>query len=174
MPIQKDSEGESTWDAFISHASEDKDSFVRPLATALASFGVNIWYDEFTLELGDSLSQSIDKGLAKSRYGVVVLSKSFMSKSWPQRELSGLVAREVDCHSAVGGFSVTGQADTKCPPAYYAHFTHIASERAIGLIIHHWFPRLPVFQIVRPWNPLPDIFFKVSSALLQRRKVIPG
>ena len=35
------------WDAFISHASEDKDEFVRPLAEALLHQGVKIWYDEF-------------------------------------------------------------------------------------------------------------------------------
>lgn len=68
------------WDVFISHASEDKDSFVRPLAEALAQLGVRVWYDEFTLNLGDSISRSIDKGLASSQFGLVVLSESFISK----------------------------------------------------------------------------------------------
>jgi hypothetical protein len=89
------------WDAFISHASEDKDSFVRPLAHALTALGANIWYDEFTLRLGDSLSASVDRGLAKSRYGIVVLSKSFIKKPWPQRELQGLVAREIGGRSTI-------------------------------------------------------------------------
>lgn len=82
------------WDAFISHASEDKESFVRPLAVALRKKGLNIWYDEFTLRVGDSLRRSIDKGLANSDYGIVVLSGSFFAKKWPQDELNGLVARE--------------------------------------------------------------------------------
>lgn len=56
-----------SWDVFISHASEDKDVFVRPLATALRQLGVSVWYDEFTLTVGDSISRSIDKGLADSR-----------------------------------------------------------------------------------------------------------
>jgi hypothetical protein len=73
----------------------------RPLARALASLGVKVWYDEFTLKLGDSLSQSIDKGLAHSRYGIVVLSRAFMTKPWPQRELRGLVTREIDGHAAI-------------------------------------------------------------------------
>jgi hypothetical protein len=55
------------WDVFISHTSKDKDLFVRPLAVALQSLGVSVWYDEFSLHLGDSLSKSIDKGLALSR-----------------------------------------------------------------------------------------------------------
>ena len=83
------------WDVFISHASEDKDSFVRPLAQELSRRGLKVWYDEFTFKLGDSLRQSIDRGLAESRFGIVVLSPNFFAKEWPQRELDGLTAREI-------------------------------------------------------------------------------
>jgi hypothetical protein len=82
------------FDVFISHASEDKESLVRPLAKCLEEHRVHVWYDEFSLRLGDSLRRSIDTGLARSRYGVVILSHSFFAKQWPQRELDGLVARE--------------------------------------------------------------------------------
>ena len=84
------------YDAFISHASEDKEEFVRPLAEKLAHLGLRIWYDEFELKVGDSLRASIDKGLVNSEYGVVVLSKNFFSKNWSQYELNGLTAREID------------------------------------------------------------------------------
>ena len=80
------------YDVFISHASEDKDAFVRPLAEALRTRGIKVWYDEFTLEWGASLRESIDRGLATSRHGVVVLSHAFFAKEWPQRELNGLFA----------------------------------------------------------------------------------
>ena len=83
------------WDAFISHAAEDKDAFGRPLAVALQSLGAGIWYDDFSLRLGDSLSKSIDRGLGQSRYGIVVLSRAFMGKAWPDYELRGLIAREI-------------------------------------------------------------------------------
>jgi hypothetical protein len=83
------------WDLFISHASEDKNDFVQPLASALDAFGVGVWYDAFTLKLGDSLSRSIDRGLAKSDYGLVVLSPAFLSKQWPEYELRGLTAKEL-------------------------------------------------------------------------------
>tara|TARA_R110002051_G_scaffold267433_1_gene327394 strand:+ start:62 stop:925 length:864 start_codon:yes stop_codon:yes gene_type:complete len=82
-------------DVFISHASEDKDSFVRPLAQVLTGMGFKVWYDETTLRIGDSLRQKIDQGLSSSRYGVVVLSGAFFYKNWPQYELNGLVAREM-------------------------------------------------------------------------------
>jgi hypothetical protein len=84
------------YDAFIAHASEDKEAVVRPLANALTKIGFKIWYDEFELKVGDSLRQSIDKGLANSRYAIVILSNAFFSKNWPQYELNGLVAREID------------------------------------------------------------------------------
>jgi hypothetical protein len=83
------------WDLFISHAGEDKQSFVRPLATVLTRFGLRVWYDEFTLKIGDSLSRSIDMGLAKSQFGVVVLSPHFVEKDWPEYELRGLTAKEL-------------------------------------------------------------------------------
>jgi hypothetical protein len=44
------------YDAFISHASEDKDTIVRPLAKLLAKMGFRIWYDEFELKVGDNQS----------------------------------------------------------------------------------------------------------------------
>jgi len=83
------------WDFFIVHASEDKNAVARHLANALSERGVSVWYDEFTLTLGDSLHRSIERGLAESRYGIVILSPNFFAKEWPQRELDGLVAKEV-------------------------------------------------------------------------------
>lgn len=82
----------ASYDVFISHASEDKDAFVRPLAEALLQVGIKVWYDEYSLKLGDSLRASIDRGLATSRFGVVILSHRFFAKEWPQKELNGLFA----------------------------------------------------------------------------------
>ena len=63
----------SDTDLLISHASEDKDEIVRPLANALVEKGVKVWYDEFEMKIGDSLRRKIDKGLANSRFGIVVI-----------------------------------------------------------------------------------------------------
>jgi hypothetical protein len=84
------------WDVFISHASEDKDEIARPLADALITRGLRVWYDDLSLRVGDSLRQSIDKGLAHSKFGVVILSRHFFEKHWPQQELNGLATREVN------------------------------------------------------------------------------
>lgn len=81
------------YDVFISHASEDKDEVVRPLALALKNKGLKVWYDEFELRIGDSLRRKIDKGLAKSKFGIVVLSKSFIKKGWTNYELDGIITK---------------------------------------------------------------------------------
>jgi len=82
------------YDAFICHASEDKDTFVRKLAEELTEKGFRIWYDEFTITVGDSLLGKINEGLLQSKYGIVIFSKAFFDKQWPKRELEGLVALE--------------------------------------------------------------------------------
>lgn len=83
------------YDVFISHASEDKDEVVRPLATALKNLGLRVWYDEFELKIGDSLRRKIDQGLSRSRFGVVVISRDFIKKGWTNYELDGLITRAV-------------------------------------------------------------------------------
>ena len=84
------------WDFFISHASEDKESIARPLADDLVRRGFSVWYDDFSLTVGDSLNQSIDSGLTNSRFGIVILSKSFFVKHWPRKELDALASKEVE------------------------------------------------------------------------------
>jgi hypothetical protein len=88
-------------DLFISHASEDKETVARPLTLELQRRGYTVWLDQFELRLGDSLSRTIDRGLAESRYGAVILSKYFFAKRWPERELTGLVSREMSSGAKV-------------------------------------------------------------------------
>ncbi|MCA1705773.1 MAG: toll/interleukin-1 receptor domain-containing protein, partial [Actinobacteria bacterium] len=83
------------WDIFICHASEDKESVARPLASALVARGLRVWLDERELRIGDHLTRRIDDGLARSRYGVVILSRGFFAKEWPRRELDALTTREL-------------------------------------------------------------------------------
>lgn len=82
------------YDIFISHASEDKISFVDPLFKILQNEDIRIWYDRFELKVGDSLREKIDYGLSRSRYGIIVLSHSFFNKEWPRSELDALISRQ--------------------------------------------------------------------------------
>jgi hypothetical protein len=95
LPLEVPVDASQVWDVFISHASEDKDAVTRPLAEELRSRGVKVWLDEAELRIGDSLRRKVDAGLARSRFGVVILSRAFFAKGWPQYELDGIVSRSV-------------------------------------------------------------------------------
>lgn len=84
-----------TYDVFISHASEDKDTVARPLANALNETGLSVWFDEFEMKIGDSLRRKIDQGLAHSRFGIVIISRDFIKKGWTNYELDGIMTRAV-------------------------------------------------------------------------------
>lgn len=92
---------EKKYDVFISYASEDKDSFVRTLAVELERYSIRVWYDEFTMKLGDSLTKLIDAGLQSCRYGVIVLSKHFLEKNWPDYEYRSLLSRQVNGENVI-------------------------------------------------------------------------
>ena len=124
------------WDAFICHASEDKEDFVRALAEGLRARGLKVWYDEFTLTLGDSLRRSIDRGLARSRFGVVVISPDFLRKEWPQKELDGLVAREVAGVKVIlpVWHKITGDEIRRISPTLADRLT-VSSDRGLAHVI---------------------------------------
>lgn len=83
---------EERYDAFISHASEDKESFVDQFYNRCTELGLKIWYDKAVLQWGSRLLSSIQEGLSKSDYGIVVLSKAFFEKNWLKWELDGFYA----------------------------------------------------------------------------------
>jgi hypothetical protein len=93
LAINDDNDIAREYDVFISHASEDKDEVVRSLVQCLKENGLKVWFDEFEMRIGDSLRRKIDKGLANSKFGIVILSKSFFSKGWTNYELDGIVSK---------------------------------------------------------------------------------
>lgn len=83
-------------DVFLCHAGEDKDSVVRPLAERLEAANIACWVDEAEIRWGESLSEKINEGLASSRFVIVVLSQSFLEKSWARRELHAALNQEAN------------------------------------------------------------------------------
>lgn len=82
--------------AFISHDSRDKDSLVRELAIELNKILCPVWYDEFSLKVGDSLRANIEKGLKESKKCIVVLSPNFLSNNgWGKAEFDSIYTREI-------------------------------------------------------------------------------
>jgi hypothetical protein len=82
--------------AFISHDSRDKDSLVRQLAFEMSKLLCTVWYDEFSLKVGDSLRENIEKGLKDSKKCIVVLSPDFLSNGgWSKAEFDSIYTREI-------------------------------------------------------------------------------
>ncbi|MCW1928677.1 toll/interleukin-1 receptor domain-containing protein [Bhargavaea beijingensis] len=92
---------EKEYDVFISHASEDKKSFVEPLARALQEGGITTWYDTDQIGWGQSIRSSIDAGLIKSRFCIVVLSQHFLDKYWTNYELNGIFQKDANTQESV-------------------------------------------------------------------------
>lgn len=80
-------------DIFLSHSSDDK-RFARRLSKELNRVGVDVWFDEWELEAGDSLHRRIGQALEKSRFVAVVISPSFLSSQWCEQELLQALAAE--------------------------------------------------------------------------------
>ncbi len=83
------------YDAFLCHASEDKNEIADKLYKRLELKGLKIWYDKFCLEIGDSIRQKIEEGLRNSNFGIVILSKNFFNKNWTNYEYNGLIEKEM-------------------------------------------------------------------------------
>jgi hypothetical protein len=133
------------WDVFVSHASEDKETLVRALVTALSAAGLRVWYDEHVLRIGDSLRRSIDKGLARSRYGLVIISPAFLSKHWPQKELDGLVAREEEGEKVILPiWHGVSPADVRRASPTLADRLAVSSDRGVDEVVRE------VLRAVRP------------------------
>ena len=76
---------------YLAHASEDKDR-VRPVAEYLMANGVDVWFDEWEIEPGDSLRQKMEEGLGAMTHFVVVLTETSITKPWVAKEIDvGLV-----------------------------------------------------------------------------------
>jgi hypothetical protein len=89
-----------TFDVFISHASEDK-PVATEIANGLEARGFTVWMDSQQITIGDSIFKKVNDGLARSRYGVVLLSARFFEKGWTKEELAALAGRAYDGNTKV-------------------------------------------------------------------------
>lgn len=85
-------------DVFLCHAWDDRSGAAKQLHDLLVSRGVKVWFSENDVPLGTSLLREIDKGLAKSRIGIVLVTPNFLHRikgeSIAEKELSALLHRE--------------------------------------------------------------------------------
>jgi len=82
--------------AFISHDSRDKDAIARPLAVGLAGLRCPVWFDEFSLRVGDRLRESIERGLREARKCVLIITPNFIeNRGWAREEFNSIFTREL-------------------------------------------------------------------------------
>jgi len=97
--VEKRSELPDLRDVFLCHAWDDRKGAAKELHDLLESKGVNVWFSEKDVLLGSSLLREIDKGLAKSRVGIVLVTPSFLKRikgeGIADKELSALLARDL-------------------------------------------------------------------------------
>ncbi|MBP6179678.1 MAG: toll/interleukin-1 receptor domain-containing protein [Anaerolineales bacterium] len=86
-----------TPDVFICHDARDKERFVSPLVHELTGRLIKVWYDEYSLSVGDSLVDKIDEGLRQCEFGIVIISENFLTrKKWTNREFRSLTTKEIE------------------------------------------------------------------------------
>jgi hypothetical protein len=87
--------GGETRHVFLSHCSEDKEDFVRPLARALKASGFTYWLDEAEILWGESVVRAVNKGLATSDFVMVFMTEEFMRRGWPQAEVEAALEEQI-------------------------------------------------------------------------------
>ncbi len=102
-PIRENVEKRSTLpdlrDAFLCHAWDDRAGIAKELHDMLESRGVSVWFSEKDVQLGSTLLRDIDRGLAKSRVGIVLVTPALLRRlsgeGIADKELSALLARDL-------------------------------------------------------------------------------
>ncbi len=80
---------------FISHSHKDK-RFVEWLANSLAASGIDVWYDDWEIKVGDSILEKVNEGISQSDFLIVVLSKSSVNSRWVREELNAASAEMIE------------------------------------------------------------------------------
>lgn len=86
-------------DVFLCHAWDDRKTIAKDLHDQLELVGVTVWFSEKDVPLGTSLLREIDKGLARSKVGIVLVTPALLSRlrgeGIADKELSALLARDL-------------------------------------------------------------------------------
>jgi hypothetical protein len=82
--------------AFISHDSRDKNLIARPVAQSLNSKLCYVWYDEYSLKIGDRLRESIEKGIKEAKKCILIITPNFLENpGWTKTEFNSIFTREI-------------------------------------------------------------------------------
>ena len=93
VPAYK-AKGMPMYDVFISHANKDKETLIQDLYKSLEKLGIDIFYDEESLEWGDNWKNKILEGVQKAEFAIIVISTNFFGREWTERELYEFMNRQ--------------------------------------------------------------------------------
>lgn len=89
-------------DFFICHDYRDKEAVATPLYNELSRKQAKVWYDDYSLMVGDSLSEKLQEGIRECRYGILIVSKNLLENtSWAKYELQSFIGKQVSQNKTV-------------------------------------------------------------------------
>jgi hypothetical protein len=164
-------------DVFLSYSSQDR-QFAERLAGDLVGHGLRVWWDQWEMQVGDSLIAKIQEGIQASSWLTVVLSPTSVASNWVKRELASALADEISTDRVrVLPLLV---ADCEVPPflrdRLYADF-RVTYETGLALLLRRLTPPLrPEIQrpllsddegkVLKAWARLPQIQREPYRAML--------
>ena len=156
-----------TYDVFISHAVEDKEPIANELYKKLDKKGLKVWYSGSDLKVGDRLTESIHANLDQCRFGITILSHTYLSKIWTLNEFFFFLKRDID-----GKKTILPVLYNITPEELAAKFTPMAnivairSERGIDFVADKLFEEIQKQRsLEKEISPQPTI------KLLKKRSV---
>ena len=82
------------YDVFLSHANQDKTSYVDDLKKSFDKLNIQVFYDKDTLEWGDNWKNKILEGVKKAEFAIIVISDNFFGREWTEKELMDFLNRQ--------------------------------------------------------------------------------
>lgn len=160
-----------TYDVFISHAVEDKETIANELDKRLVEKGLRVWYSGRDLKVGNQLANSIHTSLDQCRFGITILSPTYISKYWTLNEFFFFMKRELD-----GERTLLPVLHDITPEELASKFTPMAniialrSERGIDFVVNKL---LEEIQAQRKSEKI-SILKVIADAIRKRSVIIPA
>jgi hypothetical protein len=142
-------------DIFISHSSRDKAAAVK-LATTLNFCAIDVWLDDWELEVGQSLTDGIANAMDTSRFIAILITENYNKTVWTKTEYKKAIAREQKEQRTVMLPLIVGEAEI---PDFLEDKLHIdlrtryfcGLTRLVGMV--HGLSQFRVSRALQDWDP---------------------
>lgn len=118
---------------FISHNKADKD-FARNIGFHLKSLNVDVWFDEWEIQAGESITNKINKGLLNSSHVIIIWSENAKRSNWVTRELNATISRFINGGGSPKILPIL-MDDTSLPPLL-SDIMYISADEDINKLVN--------------------------------------